>query len=284
MVVLVLLLWPRSQTKFFPPLPQPNGYDVLTRAAATVQQPNDYARALSTEQLAELRTKNQKAFALLREALQMQCAVPVQMSENWFAVHSPELMVLKAAAMAWGAEAELQLRRGDTNETVLTCLDLMRFSEAIGRGGVLIDFLVAAACEGVAMQRITNLVGSLDATHCKQLATFLQAFDERRDSFDEIQKREKEWIRRTHGAVKSILMTVQERWLNPSGGLGLPASTQATTYDSRARVVRSALLDAAARAYRLERGKSPSEVSDLIPAYLLRAPIDPATGQPLKLP
>src|SRR5262249_54459784 len=136
-------------------------------------------------------------------ALQEPIAVPVQFSESWFLVHSPELMSLKAAAFVLDADAELRSRQGDASGALLTALDGMRLSEAVQRGGVLIDFLVGSACEGIGVHRMTNLLSSLRVEGCKQVIPALQAH-EPRDPLEAIKKRKKEWSRRSFSILTRV--------------------------------------------------------------------------------
>jgi hypothetical protein len=148
---------------------------------------------------------------------------------------------------------------------------------------VLIDFLVSAACERIATERFPALISGFSASHSKEVVKFLQAFDEQRDSFDEVQKRENEWVKRSYSVSKRIMFGIQER-LNPNGGLGALVPNQTNAYASAVRSCRNAALLAAVRVYGLEHGKAPDQISDLIPAYLSRALFDPTTGDPLELP
>ena len=47
---------------------------------------------------------------------------------------------------------------------------------------------------------------------------------------------------------------------------------------------RSALVEAAARLFELEKGRRPTGYADLVPAYLPAAPLDPTTGKPIAHP
>ena len=263
----------------FPPVPQPNGYEMLSRAASKLVGPPDIVRALSTEKLVEAMDGNRAALEEVRRALQLPGVVSVQMSESWFTVHTPELMNLKKAAQVLDCEAELRSRRGDTNGAWLTALDGLRLAESAQRGGVLIDFLVASACEAIAVHRMTNLVSGLGLEDCKQAAKALTEHDARRDSLESILKREKEWSSRAY----SLLMRIRAA-ISPKTGLTPDlAENVAKTYNSRTHELRFVLLRIAARAYELERGIAPAQAADLVPAYLQRVPLDPATGKPLDL-
>ncbi len=281
-VVGVLLLY--TSPSSFPPVPQPNGYDALTRAASKLRRPPETMKKISTERLAEEMVGNRAALEELRRALQVPGVVPVRMSESWFDVHTTELMNLKAAAVVMDADAELRSRRGDTNGALLSALDGLRLGQAVQRGGVLIDFLVGSACEAIAVRRLTNLMAGLGVEDCKQALLALQEHEARRDSLEAVQKREKEWSRRTFGVLKRIEMAIRSRSLRPDKNLDFLMPNVVKDYNSRTREVRLVLLRMAARAQTLERGIAPAKAADLVPAYLQRLPLDPETGKPLDLP
>src|SRR5262245_3000604 len=112
LVVVGGILWLNNSPSAFPPVPQPNGYDALTRAASKLQQPTETVEEITTERLATAMDGNAAALEELRRALQAPGAVSVQMSESWFTVHTTELMHLKRAAFLLDGEAELRSRRG----------------------------------------------------------------------------------------------------------------------------------------------------------------------------
>ena len=171
-----------SPPSSFPPVPQPNGYEMLSRAASKLVRPPDSVRALSTEKLAEAMEGNQAALEEVRRALELPGVVSVQMSESWFTIHTPELMNFKAAAGVLDADAELRSRRGDTNGALRSALDCLRLGEAVQHGGVLIDFLVGSACELIAVHRMTKQLARLGPEDCKQAQRAQQEHEARLES------------------------------------------------------------------------------------------------------
>src|SRR5258706_8230244 len=70
-MVAVAVLWLYEPASSFPPIPEPNGYVALTRAAAKLPPPPDDLKTLSTELLAEEVAKNSNTVYEVRQALQM---------------------------------------------------------------------------------------------------------------------------------------------------------------------------------------------------------------------
>jgi hypothetical protein len=125
---------------------------------------------------------------------------------------------------------------------------------------------------------MTNLIAGLDAAQCKKALLALQQHEARRDSLEAIQKREKEWCLRTFGILERLAAAAR-----PKQGLKFLTPDAVKAYDSRTLEIRLVLLRMAARAYTLEHGTPPAQAADLVPTYLQRLPLDPATGKPLEL-
>lgn len=282
---LVLFLGPGGGSSAFPPLPEPNGYLALVQAAVPLQPPPDGFRKLADDALEPIVAWNRAALAQVRLALQQPGAVPVQFSQSWFStVHSLNLARILPAARALQAEVEWRLRRADIPGALDATLDGFRFSEAVQRGGLLVDHLVGSACEAQAWGSLTNILEQLPAAECRRALRALAEFDARREPFAAIVKREREWSRRTG----SVWNRVMERVRSLNAALNksvrtIEAATEARL-QSRIREDRALLLRLAARAHTLEKGGPPARAADLVPAYLERLPEDPVTGRALELP
>jgi hypothetical protein len=195
----VFILKPRKSS--FPPLPDPNGYDVLVRAAAKVIRNDKKLKELTTNQLTDLVATNKAALLELRRGLKLPCAVPVMMNEQWIATQVTNMMNLKNAAWAMDAEIFHRQREGDLAGAIDDSCELLRYGQAISRYGVWINVLVGTACEVMAVRRMTNLLASMNAEQCKRTASQLERHELQRESFDEITGREKEWQRKTSSLI-----------------------------------------------------------------------------------
>ena len=285
LLALVLYLGARGGPSAFAPPPEPNGYLVLVQAAAPLRPPPDGFRKLADDVLEPVVAGNRDALVQVRFALQQPGAVPVMFSESWFArAHSAEVMGLKQAARALQAEAEWHQRRGDTHAALLASLDGLRLSETTQRGGVLIDHLVGMAGETMAWMVLTNVTGHLTGADCRTASRALEEFESRREPFAAIQRREREWSRRSYGAFQRLGHVIRSRTLGVDPGTRQAESNAVARLQQRIRENNDLLLRLAARAHTLEKGAPPARAADLVPAYLQRVPVDPATGQSLELP
>ena len=275
----VFFILPRQS--HFPELPNPNGYAVLVREAARITQNSSSLKGMTSNQLAELVATNEAVVREIRKALSLPSVVPVEMNEQWISCLSPNL---KASAQAMDAEAKLWHQKRDYTNSLALCLDQVRFSHATMRGGVLINYMVGSACETIAVRRMTNLLSELNFEQCKQAARLLQEIDSQRDSFEEITARELEWQRSTYSVFVRLKAGFERHVLRQTDPFNALAGDPEKEYGLRTLEVRLLLVKLASRAYELETGSRPSELSKLIPSYLKQIPRDPTTGTLLDLP
>jgi len=136
--------------------------------------------------------------------------------------------------------------------------------------------MVAVAVEALGCSALEKISAQLNADECREIAAALEAAETGRESIQTILIQEKAWAHRTYGfkGVLTGLLTFkqlkagQQRWL-------------ARTTAQQVRTERL-LIKLAARAYELEKGESPKNVSDLVPRYLKTARSEPLTQLPPK--
>jgi len=272
----------------FPELPNPNGYDLLVREASRITRHYPILKELTSNQLAALVATNEAVVRDIRKALSLPSVVPVKMSDEWRLSQAFRAIDLKASVLAMDAEAYLWRQKGNYTNALALCLDQVRFSQGIMRGGIRISYRVGSACELIAVRRMTNLLSGLNSEQCKQATRFLEEIDSQRDSFEKIADRELEWQRRTYTVFVRLKEGFKKHVLHQTNPFSAEtdelAGNPEREYALRTLEVRRLLLKLAARAYELETGSRPSELSKLIPSYLKETPRDPATGSPLALP
>lgn len=282
----VFLIVPRRS--HFPELPNPNGYDVLVREAARITRDTTILKEMTSNQLAGLVATNEAVVRAVRKALSLPSVVPVQMSLEWIDSQMTNNINLRAAAKAMDAEASSSRQRGDHTNAMALYRDQVQLGHSMMRGGLLINFLIGSATETWAVRRMTNVLSELNSEQCKQAARFLEEIDSQRDSFEEITARELEWQRKTHSVFVRLMEGFKKHVLRQTDPFSALANALAgdpkKEYGLRTLEVRRLLLKLAARAYELETGSRPSELSKLIPSYLKAIPRDPTTGSTLDLP
>lgn len=283
LALLMFLFLPRRS--HFHSLPTPNGYDVLVTEAAKVVRSPSGIRDMTSNQLAAFVTTNEAVVKTIREALKLPCILPVELNEKWVSSqHLQNRISLRAAATAMDAEATLYRLRGDSTNSLALYIDQIRLGHAMMRGGVLIDYMVGSAVEASGSSRMTNLLSNLTADDCKQAASWLSELDNQRESFEEFSARELEWQRNAYSAFHRFKMGFRKYVLRESDPFAGMAGNPEEEYKKRSLAFRQLLLKLAIRAFELEKGRSPSAASDLVPTYLKEIPVDPQTSAPLELP
>ncbi len=189
----------------------------------------------------------------------------------------PELASFKRLALLVCAEGRLAELEGRTNEAAEIYLDGIRFGQELSRGGVMITKLVGIACENIAMSPLWSPTNSLSAGKCREIAASIQAIDAGEEPIADTLQNEKAWSRKTYGLKGQFEMLLTYRAMAKTKA-AVVAKIQKTQLRRR-----EIMLEFAARAYELEKGKRPQSAADLVPEYLKEIPKDPVTGKELGL-
>jgi hypothetical protein len=254
-----------------PPLPQPNGYDDFVKAGGMVTDDTSGYGTMSEEELRAFVRKNAEALKLARAGLGRECRVPLDFSAT-NETYVRNLAIIKRLAFTLTAEgrlAEMENRPADAAEAYLA---VIRLGCAMSQGGVIIDSLVSIAIDTIGTARLEKLAPTLDVKQCREAASALESCEAQREPMEAILARERAWARRTWGFKGQIARLVMFKSLKQSeqGWVAKGKAQQTRT--------RSLLVQLAARAYELEKGKRPKSLADLVPVYLKTIPQDPGTG------
>jgi hypothetical protein len=255
-----------------PPLPNPNGYDEFVKAGQMVASITSDFDKMNERQLQTLADGNSNALQLVRSGLQMQCRVALDYSPDSSTLLD-QLAGMKRLARAFVAEGKLAEMENHPNDAAKSYLDAVHFGNESARGGVLINELVGVAIEAIGTMNLTNLVSQLDANSCRETAATLEDLDSQRQTWNEFMQQENDWSRRTFTGIRyeySRLMTRKSL---------LPAqAATARKFKQQQMRTRQLIINLAARAYELDKGKPPASLADLMPDYLKAIPQNPFTG------
>lgn len=262
----------------WPPLPAQNGYANLVKAGKMVSGDTIDYEKMDQRQLAQLVSQNSAALSMGRAALDNECAVPVQFSTNYIEAHLDQLSDLKKLARAFVAEGELAEMNDRPDDAARSYLEMIRLANASARGGVLIDQLVGTAIEAIGASQLQDMMPQLNAASCRKAASELETLDAQRQTFAQVMQREQGWSYRAFPGFRNDLERIFTR-------RNTAAVIQATERKFNAQVLktRQAIIDLAARAYELDKGKPPASATDLVPGYLKAVPLNPVTGMDLSV-
>jgi hypothetical protein len=277
LVVAAMIFALRQPPPAPPPLPKPNGYDDLVQAGTMLAENTWDFATMSEEDLRTLVTKNTAGLKLARTGLSRVCQVPLDYSGT-NASRSPELAKLKRLARALEAEGRLAKLENRPADAAAAYLTVIRLGSAIRQGGTILDSLVGIAVEAIGTAPMEKLAPGLDAKQCREIAAALESCETRREPIEALWARERLWARRAYGLRGQIVRLVQFRSLKQTEQ-GVTAKL--TAQQTRARRL---LIELAARAYELEKGERPKNLTNLVPAYLKTIPQDPLTGTNMAYP
>ena len=259
------------------PMPNPNGYDDFVKAGKMVIGNPSTNDTMSQAELEALIATNSNTLKLVRLGLSRECREPVEYSTNYTVQLLPELGSLKQLIFLLLAEGRLAELNGSTNDAAAIYLEGVRFGEELGHGGLVISGLVSVACESGAMSRLQRLTNCVTAVKCREISEVLETIDDREEPIADTLAQERLWSWKTfglRGQIESLLMYKQRA----NTKARVVAKIQKTQLKRR-----QLILDFAARAYELEKGKPPQSAADLVPDYLKAVPKDPVTGNDMGL-
>lgn len=279
LVTVGVALRPRHAAR--PPLPDPNGFDDLVRAGEMIQgkAPADLLKA-DEAALRAFVEPNGEALARARVGLGRPCVIPVDYASRDMTRNTEWLMRSRSVSRLLIAEGRLAERESRVGDAAHSFRDDIRLGTSL-RGGLLIDQLVGFACEHGGVEGLNRLVDRLDAKQCRELIAELGPIERDREAVRATIARDQEWSETSAGWRERLAMLVNAKALLK---LAQPAYTAAETASRKARLrMRTLLAMLAIRAYRLERGETPTTMAALVPDYLDDLPRDPDDGKPFRL-
>lgn len=180
------------------PVPDQNSYPDFLRAAALVGATDqDYSKQADLERFVLL---NKEAYPIVRSALERTCRVPVEVSQQWDTTHrGVELPSLKRLTHFMIAKAKLAEFEGRTEAAFESYKEAYRFADAIGRGGLSLDFLVSNSCRALVLHHCRSFLPSLTFEQRTEFLGMIQKSATEREAPAAVAKRTRQWRRATFG-------------------------------------------------------------------------------------
>ncbi len=255
-----------------PPMPNPNGYDDLMKAAKMLAPDVGIYNATNVDELQSVVLTDAAALELARAGLQKKCRVPMDYDPHSTAdaVRLPAMRYLACGFMAEGDLAEIQ---GHPEQATKSYLDVIRLANEVSRGGALIDQLVGIAVERGGTEELQRLLLQLDAKTCRETAATLETLDAQRQTWNDVMWQEHYWSHKAFPGIGSQIMRMMQY-----NSLKKTYATSKHDFEMQQAITRQLAIDFATRAYELDKGQPPAKVTDLATNYLQTIPIDPTTG------
>jgi hypothetical protein len=179
------------------------------------------------------------------------------------------------------AKTDVEIHAKSMDDAIKTESIMLKLSELFHHGGFAVDFLVAKACENITYGQIHKSIDLFDRQQCDAMQRILTAFESRRRGIDDVLYREQVFMQRNMGWPGHVSEYIERIRGDSPRDWNVYQSVR--DVHCRAQSLERLLrLKLAIRAYRLDHGSLPQELSQLVPAYLSAVPIDPY--DPLRKP
>lgn len=279
--------WVGIADPFAPALPpgsNPAAYDALVRLGGEIRGmdrllPGRRIEDLSADDLLAILGENAGRLDEAREQLRARPGMALVPGRQAFDRHIEETGNLRALGRLFVVAARRAEGEGRPDEAAREYLDLLELGSAIDRGGLWLDHQLAIAIEGQAGAGLAGLLDRLDTETLASVAESLRRFGAGRETIEQVDIRDRDYMRRTNPASVRVMMTLSPGSFQPALRA---AKAAASTADQRARTYAALLeTEVAIRRFRIMTGRSPERLDELVPGYLGDLPADPCGHGPL---
>jgi hypothetical protein len=126
--------------------------------------------------------------------------VPIETSPEWDARHQgQDVPRLKQLTHAMIARARLAECEGQTETAFEAYKEAFCFADAIGRGGLSLDFLNSIACRALVLRHCQSLLPELAADQRAEFLRLIQRSAAEQETAAAVAKRTRQWQRATFG-------------------------------------------------------------------------------------
>lgn len=187
-------------------LPTPNAYDTLYQAGNMVTGlPEDYADTSDQDKLESFVATNAAALKLVEQAIDQQHVVPIDYEAGMQAVLDSTGPVRQAMRLLH-ANARLAELEGDKAREAILYVKLFTLSSKSANGGLLVHAMAASAYEGLALNRLKEIVGELAAPQKSEVLALLASVKRQPTDIDRVLERERVLVKKEHGTLSGSWM------------------------------------------------------------------------------
>jgi hypothetical protein len=258
--------------------PNPNGFDDVAAAGDALDTSpilNTSIEPPSTTALKAEVVKYAAAYAQLHQGLSRDVRLPLWPSRadliNGYNKSYKEIQQVRSASRGLMREAELARREGRFSDAAKLSLDCVRLGQESARDGTNIEYLVGIAIEGIGHESLFAALPRFDKATCLQVIHSLSQADQSRELLTDVLRRDRIWSENAYGwyghlhdLLYRAVDTEQQRNSHMWSAMN---RTQAVT--------RMLIIELALRAYFLEYGELPENLSYLVPDFIPTIPLDP---------
>jgi hypothetical protein len=264
-------------------IPSPNGYDDFLAATALlpktplVDSPSFDVDTATTEQMREAAREVQPAVKRARRGL----SYPAWKHQDYTSVETglPEIGVLRSLARGLVASGIVKEREQDFVRAADIYLDLVKYGNSLGRGGLMVDDLVGVACAYEGHENLYRIREQVPLKECSIVLTTLAEIDQQSESPEKVLNRERTFIQHSMGWSAHLEMLLCEMV-----GDDAPFESYLFGVFKQKAVLRLLQLEFSLLAWRAEHGGWPESLAELVPTIIPAVPADPFSpdGHPLR--
>jgi len=256
--------------------PDPNGIDLIVAAAKAIDGSpilNTSVEPLSTAQLAAEIAKYQSTYDQLHLGLTQEIRVRPwprnkELLESFMSLDT--IQYARSAARGLFREAELARQQNRLDDALRITFDQIRFGRLIPRDGLLVDFLVGIAIEGIGHHSLHEMIEELDADQYESAIATITELEKLREPLENVLHRDRIWSQNAFGwlgHLQQIFEDIAPQWNTAANVQQLVQRDQA--------ISRLLIVELAIRRYRIRHGDLPNALDDLVPDFVSQIPIDP---------
>ncbi|MEX0610815.1 MAG: hypothetical protein WD229_01735 [Pirellulales bacterium] len=254
--------------------PNPNAYEELVALASPLASATVPDEDAPVSVLRPFVAQYGPVLDQARMALAREWVVPV---DYLSADHVERALTLRPLCRALVAEGNLAAHEGDMRRAVQSGVNCVQLGHAAARGGVVIDRRVGVAFEGIGISELSKIRHRLSAADCRELTQTLAALEATWEPLERVFMRNRAWSQHGWGWQGRLRIL-----FNDLTGESLESQHSHARIDQRNRAFMQLLIcDVSLRAFELEQGEVPGDLSQLVPEYLPAVPEDPFSGKPL---
>jgi hypothetical protein len=214
-------------------------------------------------------------YATLGDGLSSQSHIhetgPPSKSENPRAVQRETAGNLRILGNALFWAAELARREERIDDVVQNSLDILKLTERLRCGDDLGSAFAAMFLERLAVVSLYMVKDKLDVATCRQLLGELEELDRGRVSHEEMVRRD--WVLAEHsGGWSGRLKKLVKYDFIPNAAQHFGNESATFHYAALTRLL---ICELAIRAYTIQHGEPPEQLSQLVPQFLKEIPADP---------
>ncbi len=275
----LLLMW-RSQSTFVPPeLPDPNGYEKLLVATDMLHPRTGFYDEMEAEELAEVVEHNRPALRLARMGLREECAVTLVWGgdRTWLdTVHSARNAKNRNLSRAFTAEALYESQQGNVDPAIQCGLDSIQSGMAVAKGGLVVDWMIGYSNVYRGMAALRTIVNSMSKSQSNELIDHFEGEPFEFEDPNSLLKRELAFFEQMHGPVEWFMIGKVAKSQQQSMRTELPSIEKRYTVYKDLLITHFAL-----RCFKIDHGRFPEDLEELVPNYLSELPRDLYSDDPL---